>query len=73
MKPVEIVDGYERAMDTVLATLEKSVVEEITDIRNAAQVQRAIRSAVMSKQYGNEDLIAELVTKVSMLSRRWMV
>jgi T-complex protein 1 subunit theta len=66
LKPVEIVDGYERAMETVLATLEDSVVETLSDIRNEQQVYRAVRSAVMSKQYGNEDLIAKLVTTACM-------
>lgn len=66
LKPIEIVDGYERAMECALTTLDESVVETLADIRNEQQVQRAVRSAVMSKQYGNEDLIAQLVTKACM-------
>lgn len=35
----------------------------MNDIRDENQVKKGIRSAVMSKQYGNEDLLASLVTQ----------
>lgn len=36
---------------------------EIKDYRNEAVVEKGIRTAVMSKQYGNEDFLTRLITK----------
>merc|ERR1719259_958168 len=39
------------------------VCDQVKDIRNKEEVTKAIRSSVMSKQYGNEDFIAGLVAE----------
>ncbi len=44
----------------ILPTL---TLEPIKDFRDEAQVFPPIRTAIMSKQLGNEELIAKLVTK----------
>jgi T-complex protein 1 subunit theta len=36
---------------------------EIKDYRNEAVVEKGIRTAVMSKQYSNEDFLARLIAK----------
>jgi T-complex protein 1 subunit theta len=36
---------------------------EIKDYRNEAEVEKGIRTAVMSKQYGNEDFLTKLIAK----------
>lgn len=36
---------------------------EIKDYRNEAIVEKGIRIAVMSKQYGNEDFLTRLIAK----------
>lgn len=59
----EIADGYERALDKCLEILPGLVCHEVTDIKDIQSVTRAIRPAIMSKQYGNEDFIAKLVAK----------
>lgn len=44
----------------ILSTL---VVHEVKDVRNEEEVKRGMRTAIMSKQYGNEDFLATLVTQ----------
>ena len=39
------------------------VVDNVEDVRNKEKVKKIIRSAVMSKQYGNEDFLADLITE----------
>lgn len=64
LKPTEIIDGYEMAANKVLdEILPQLTVHEVKDIKNLSEVTKAIRSSVMSKQYGNEDFLAELIAK----------
>jgi len=63
LKPTEIADGYERALDKAIEVLETLSVAEVKNTKDVESVTKAIRSAVMSKQFGNEDFISELVTK----------
>ena len=64
LKPTEIIDGYEIAANKVLdEILPQLTVHEIKDIKNLSEVTKAIRSSVMSKQYGNEDFLAQLIAK----------
>ncbi|KAK3595225.1 hypothetical protein CHS0354_021540 [Potamilus streckersoni] len=58
----EVIDGYEVACKKALEILPDLVCDRLKDLRNSAEVQRAIRASVMSKQYGNEDFIAKLIT-----------
>ncbi|KAL0133470.1 hypothetical protein PUN28_000898 [Cardiocondyla obscurior] len=59
----EIIEGYETVLNKALEILPTLIVHEVKDVRNEEQVKKGIRSTVMSKQYGNEDIIASLVTK----------
>jgi len=63
LKPTEVAEGYERALEKALEVLETLSCFEVTSTKDAALVEKAIRSAIMSKQYGSEDFIASLVTK----------
>jgi len=51
------------ALEKVEEILPSLVIGEIKDYRDEAQVLPAIRSAIMSKQLGNEDFLAKLITK----------
>jgi len=63
IKPTEIIDGYELARDSIVEKyLDKIVVNEVKDLNNYDEVFPLIRSAVMSKQYGQEDLLAKVIT-----------
>jgi len=63
LKPTEIADGYERALDKSLEVLDTLVCAEVKNTKDIKEVEKAIRSAVMSKQYGSEDFLANLITK----------
>lgn len=64
LKPTEIIDGYELAVAKVVEEyLPSTVVSEVKDIRNVEQVVPALRTAIASKQYGNEDFLARLVAQ----------
>jgi T-complex protein 1 subunit theta len=61
LKPGEVAEGYELALEKALEILETLSCHEVKDINDKAEVKKVIRTAVMSKQYGNEDFLADLV------------
>lgn len=63
MTPQEVAAGYEQAAEKALEILPTLVVKEATDMKNIEEVRQYIRSAITSKQYDNEDIIADLVAK----------
>jgi T-complex protein 1 subunit theta len=63
LKPTEVAEGYEHALEKALEALEKQTVAEIKDPHDTEQVKKAIRTSVMSKQYGNEDFLTDLIVR----------
>lgn len=64
LKPVEIIEGYEMARDKILnELLETMVVEEVRSLDKIDVAARALRTAVMSKQYGIEDFLSRLIAE----------
>ncbi len=63
IKPTEVADGYELALDKALEELEKLVVDEVKDPRDEKEVLKAVRTAVMSKQYGHEDFLSGIISR----------
>ncbi|CAI2350832.1 unnamed protein product [Caenorhabditis sp. 36 PRJEB53466] len=63
MTPQEVAAGYEQAAEKALEVLPTLVVKEASDLKNIDEVRQYLRSAITSKQYDNEDVIAELVAK----------
>lgn len=57
----EIGQGFDMASKFALKTLGELVVEEIKDLNDPAQLSKAVKSAVASKQYGNEDILSKLI------------
>lgn len=67
LKPTEIIDGYELAASKVVEEyLPSMVAREIKDIRQIDQVVPALKTAIASKQYGNEEFLARLVAQACM-------
>merc|ERR1719436_1694374 len=63
LKPTEVAEGYEIALGKALEVLETISCFEVKNTRDEESVKKAVRTAVMSKQYGNEDFLAGLITK----------
>jgi len=63
LKTSDIVTGYERAQKFALEVLEELVVDKVEDMRSQAELAKAIRTVVASKQGGNEDFLADMVAE----------
>jgi len=63
LKPTEVAEGYELALNKALEILETLTCFEVKNTKDEESVKKAIRTAVMSKQYGNEDFLSEIITK----------
>lgn len=66
MTPVEVCEGYQVALEKALELLPTLTCHEVKDIRNNAEQQilaQAVKSSIMSKQYGQEQFITDLVLK----------
>jgi len=59
----EVVDGFRLAHAKAEELLPALVCDRVKDIRNKEEVVKAIRCSIMSKQFGNEDFIANLVAE----------
>ncbi|KAG5671465.1 hypothetical protein PVAND_001660 [Polypedilum vanderplanki] len=59
----DICEGYEKGLDKILDVLPSLVCYEIDDARNIEKVKNGIKACIMSKQFGNEDILLDLITK----------
>ncbi|XP_059149519.1 T-complex protein 1 subunit theta-like [Physella acuta] len=58
----EVTEGYEMALKKALDILPGLSLGNIKNLRNKEEALPAVRSAIMSKQYGNEDFLAGIIT-----------
>src|SRR5690606_14834458 len=64
LKTTEIIEGYELARDRCLDNfLPQQEASKVTDVRNLEQVLSAIKTSVMSKQYGREQLLSDVIAR----------
>ncbi|RKP37589.1 chaperonin Cpn60/TCP-1 family [Dimargaris cristalligena] len=63
LHPSEIIQGYELAAAKAQEILEELVVDKVNSLADPAELRKAVRTAIASKQYGYEDLLADLVTE----------
>lgn len=66
IKPTEVAEGYELALEKALEELPRLEVDQVKDPRSDREVLKAVRAAVMSKQYGHEDFLAALIARACM-------
>jgi len=59
----EVIEGYELALKKAHEILPDLVCGKVKDLTCRDDVERAIKASVMSKQYGNEDFLAGLITE----------
>ncbi|XP_063954522.1 T-complex protein 1 subunit theta-like [Lytechinus pictus] len=71
LSPTEVIEGFEVALKKTLEILPDLVCGTIKDLRNVQEVTQAIRTSVMSKQYGNEDFLAKMISQacISVMSK----
>eukprot|EP00096_Caligus_rogercresseyi_P016771 TRINITY_DN969_c0_g1_i1.p1 TRINITY_DN969_c0_g1~~TRINITY_DN969_c0_g1_i1.p1 ORF type:complete len:547 (-),score=228.98 TRINITY_DN969_c0_g1_i1:450-2090(-) len=63
LKPTEVAEGYELAMEKALEILEGLSTRSVKDTRSEEDVKPAINSAIMSKQYGVHDFLGALISQ----------
>lgn len=61
--PTEIAEGFEKGLERSLELLKSMVCYTVKDNRDIKEVTQAIKTSMESKQYGNEDFLADLVAK----------
>lgn len=63
LSTAEVIEGFEMAQVKAAEELESLVCHTVEDFRNKGQMEYALRTALASKQYGNEEYLAKLVTE----------
>ena len=61
LTPTQVTTGYELALEKVEEYLPSLVCFEVKDVRNKSEVAKGMKTAVMSKQYGHEDLLSNFI------------
>ncbi len=59
----QVIEGYEMACKKTLEILPDCVCSSAKNLHDLDEATAMIRSAVMSKQYGNEDFLANLIAQ----------
>jgi T-complex protein 1 subunit theta len=59
----DICEGYEKGLDKILDVIPSLVCYEIDDCRDIEKVKNGLKAAIMSKQYGHEDTLVDLIAK----------
>ncbi|KAJ1822687.1 T-complex protein 1 subunit theta [Coemansia sp. RSA 2599] len=63
LHPSEIARGYELALKSALSGLEGLSTERVADWADKNELLKAIKTAIASKQYGQEDMLGGLVAE----------
>jgi len=63
LSPAEILGGFERAKDLALEILPDLVCQSVKNTKDQKEMEMALKTSLMSKQYGHEEFLAELVAK----------
>ncbi|XP_077596281.1 T-complex protein 1 subunit theta isoform X1 [Stigmatopora nigra] len=59
----EVIDGYEKACRKALELLPECVCSSAKNLHDVKEASALIRTAVTSKQYGNEDFLSNLIAQ----------
>ncbi|KAL1491725.1 hypothetical protein ABEB36_012280 [Hypothenemus hampei] len=61
--PTEVAEGYERGLEKCLEILPSLICYKIQDNRDINEIKQVIKTSIESKQYGNEEFLADLVAR----------
>ncbi len=67
----QVIEGYEMACKKTLEILPDCVCSSAKNLHDLDEATAMIRSAVMSKQYGNEDFLANLIAQAC--GKTWLL
>lgn len=59
----QVIEGYEKACKKTLEIMSDCVCSSAENLHDVKEATALIRTAVMSKQYGNEDFLANLIAQ----------
>jgi T-complex protein 1 subunit theta len=59
----EIVTGYQKAYEKCIEVLETLEAYKVTNLRDQKELEKAVKTSLASKQFGFEDLLANLVAE----------
>ena len=68
LHPSDILLGYEKASVKAHEIFDNQVAYSVQDITDYDEVLRCMKSSVMSKQYGLEDILGSLITSACLMS-----
>ncbi|EWC47006.1 putative T-complex protein 1 subunit theta [Drechslerella stenobrocha 248] len=63
LQPSDIIQGYTKAEKFAQKALEELSHDSVKDVRSKSELSRALRTVIASKQYGNEEILADLVSE----------
>ncbi|KAI8815939.1 chaperonin Cpn60/TCP-1 family [Fimicolochytrium jonesii] len=66
LHPSDIIEGYRAASKSCLELFDKIPVETLTNVAGREDLLKVVKTAVAAKQYGYEDLLAELVVEAAL-------
>ncbi|CAH1800231.1 unnamed protein product [Owenia fusiformis] len=58
----EVIEGFELACKKALDILPDLTCGKVEELDNKAEIKKVVKTSVMSKQYGNEDFLSDLIT-----------
>ena len=63
LKPTEIVEGYEQALQQALVYFEQTAIESKVDFHSFDDLVRIVKSSISTKQYGLENFLSKVVAE----------
>ncbi|OMJ28155.1 putative T-complex protein 1 subunit theta [Smittium culicis] len=63
LHPSEIAQGYELALEKSIKYLEDLVVDQVTDLKDAAQIAKVTKTSIAPKEFGYQDFLGDLVAE----------
>ncbi|CDS13449.1 Putative T-complex protein 1, theta subunit [Lichtheimia ramosa] len=66
LHPSEVIQGYELARERALEILAELEAGKVEDMTSSDQLKKTVKASIGSKQFGNEDLLTDLVVEAAL-------